>query len=192
MTWYKKSDLVNPNNSWLEKKLAVALKNTGEFNEALEYYNKSLESDPDNFHLIMSAGQCLLACKKPKEALKHFYHAQYLKPEKMSPSRAVAWTELLSNNYEKAISQYEKILNNPEANKTDFLNAGHAYLASGNFPAALRQYRKFVDYSENENITDLVIAFRDDSQTMKELGIKTSDMRLIIDKLRYDISSNPT
>ena len=184
--WYLKAELINPGNLWLEKKLAISLKNSGKKKEALEYYNKALTQEPENYHLIMSAAQCYLDAGDPEKALKHLYHAQYLKPDKIDVQRAIAWAELLSKNFDKANSLYEKLLSNPKADKTDFLNAAHAALAGGDFKKALNLYRDFVNRSENRNITALVIALRDDSEAIKQLGIKTSDLRLIVDKIRYD------
>lgn len=186
--WYLKAELLNPQSQWLQKKLAIALKNAGRPAEALIHYEKALANEPENFHLIMSAAQCLLDIDKPQEALNHFYHAQYLNPEKLSPQRAIAWASLLTGDFDKAISSYQKILMNEKSDKTDILNAAHAYLAKGDFKSALSFYKSFLDKTDNKDITNLVLAFRDDSAALKRIGVKTLDLRLIIDKLRYDIS----
>lgn len=185
--WYKKSELVNPSNPWLIKKLAIALKNAGKPDEAIEYYKKALSNEPENYHLLMSAAQTYLEAGNKEEALQHFYHAQYLEPTKLAPQRAIAWTELIAGNYDKAKIQYHKLLNLPEANKTDFLNTAHCFLASADFKNALSYYKSFINKIENKDITELVIALREDADILKEIGIKTQDLRLIIDKIRYDL-----
>lgn len=185
--WYKKAEIVNPDNPWLDKKLAVALKNSGNTEEAKKYYRKSLEREPENYHLLMSMAQCLIDTGDTEQALKHLYHAQYLKPDKHDVKRAIAWAYLMEGNFEKANEQYVKVMVHPEADATDFLNAAHSLLASGNFKDALKNYRSFVEKTPQKDITSLVLAFRDDAAVMKKLGIKTSDLRLIVDKIRYDI-----
>lgn len=187
--WYKKADLVNPGNPWVEKKLALSLKNSGNIEDALIYYDKALEKEPENYHLLMSSGQCLLISNKFKEAINHFYHAEYLKPQNLDAQRAIAWTYLLSEDFENAIKQYEKILADNNADKSDYLNIAHCYLAKDNFKVALRLYKTYIEKSEKKEITSLVLAFRDDSDLLKKLGIKTSDLRLLIDKIRYDLIS---
>ena len=184
--WYSKADIVIPGNKWLEKKLAVALKNSGRIEEALKYYEKSLNNEPENYHLLMSAGECMLSLGNTKDALKQFYHAQYIEPNKKDASRAVAWAELLAGNNEKAREQYSKLTEAPDADKIDFLNAAHCALSSGNLKEAVRLYRCFVDKTDNKDITTLLLALRDDAEITKQLGIKTSDLRLIVDKIRYD------
>lgn len=186
--WYLKAELVNPGSKWLEKRLAISLKNAGKLAEALPFYQKSLEHDPENYHFLMSLSQCLIDLNKYSDSVSHLYHAQYIKPDKIDPQRALAWVELLSGDFDKAVKSYLKVLNHSESDKTDYLNLAHAYLASGNFGEALKNYRFYVDKSENSDIKNLVLAFRDDSEIMKKLGIKTSDLRLIVDKIRYDMS----
>ena len=184
--WYKKAELIDPENDWLTKKLAVALKNSGNSGDALEYYSKALENEPENYHLLISAAQCYLDLNQPDKALQYFYHAHYLKPEKLSPLRGIAWAELLSGNFDKADSLYEKLTISEKSDKNDFLNAGHCSLARGDFKKAVDYYKSFIEISESPEIKSLVLAFRDDNEAMKKLHIKTEDMRLIIDKIRYD------
>lgn len=186
--WYHKAELINPENHWLIKKLAIALKNSGKMDEALSYYEKALEKEPENYHLLMSLGECLLAIGKTQDALQRFYHAFYLKPEKIDALRAVAWAELMSGQKDKALASYQNLLAHSKINNSDYLNMGHASMASGDFKNALVNYRKFVDNSPESSITNLVIAFRDDSEVIKKLGIPISDLRIIVDKIRYDIS----
>lgn len=185
--WYEKAELVDPENIWLIKRLAYSYKNIGNFDKALEYFRKALQQEPENYHLLLISGQILLELGKTEEALLQFYHAQYLKPERLGPLRTIAWAELLNGNYEKARENYEKILQSPKFETIDILNAGHTEMAAHNFPGALAMYRKFIENSENKDITSLLLAFRDDSETFKKLDIKTMDLRLIVDKLRYEL-----
>lgn len=187
--WYRKAELINQGSPWLEKKLAVCLKNVGDFKEALVYYKRILEKDPDNYHLLMSAGQCLLEAGNYEDALKDFYHAQYLKPEKKAPARAIAWTRLLSRNFEKAALDYEKLTSDLKVDKEDFLNAALAALASKDIPKALSYYRQFLNLTPKNDFRELMIALRDDAPTLKLLEIPSSVLRLVIDKLRYDTLS---
>lgn len=184
--YYRRADIINPGNLWLEKKLAVALKNSGKTKEALEYYNKALEKEPENYHLLMSAAQCMLDDGDLDGAKAHLYHADYLKPGKIQVKRALAWTELMARNFEKANLLYRKILDNEKVTATDFLNAAHASLANNDFKSALNLYKNFVEMSENKDITNLLLALKEDAETLKSLDIRTKDLRLIVDKIRYD------
>lgn len=190
LEWYRKAELVSPDKEWLVKKIAVALKNGGQPKEALVYYNKALKSDPDNYHLLMSAGQCYLDLNEIGDALQCFYHAQYLKPNNMGVLRALAWSELMASNYDKALNLYREIVADAGAKASDFLNAAHCAMAVNDMKEAVKFYRKFIDLSPEKDIKTLVLALRDDALATKKLGIKTSDLRLIVDKIRYDLYSS--
>ena len=100
--------------------------------------------------------------------------------------RALAWAELMGGNASKAKDLYEKLVKEEKADKTDYLNAAHCCLSMGDLKNAIPLYKKFIEKSENPEIRSLVIAIRDDSETLKRLKIKTEDLRLLVDKIRYD------
>ena len=185
--WYKKSEIVNPDNSWLIKKLAISLKNSGRMKEALPYYERILATEPDNYHILMSAAQCLLDSGETEKALQHFYHALYLKPDKKAPERAVAWTLLISGNAEKAKLLYEKLTDCGNADKTDYLNAALCGLALNDLPLSIRMYKGYLQKTGNNDFRDLMTALREDARLLKQLGIPTSSLRLVIDYLRYNL-----
>lgn len=184
--WYKKAQIIEPDNLWLIKKLSMALRNTGNLSEALDYFNRCLEQDPENYHLLMNIGYCLVDMGQPEKALQNFYHAQYLKPEKKAPQRAIAWTELVKGDKEKALRLYENLIGDENADKSDFLNAGHAALSAGDFKKAIEYYKTFIKKSGLPEVKSLVLALKEDSDTLKLLQIKTEDLRLVVDKIRYD------
>jgi len=53
----------------------------GFFGEALFFYRRALQADPDHFGARMGAGNCLLAQGKPEEALEHYRRARELEPD---------------------------------------------------------------------------------------------------------------
>lgn len=186
--WYKKAEILSPDNGWLQKKLAISLKNSGKPAEAKEYYLKALEKEPENFHLLMSFGRSLLDLEQPKEALQQFYHAEYLKPDRKDVARALAWSELMAGNAEKADKLYSQLTSSKDAHPTDYLNAAHCAMSSGDFKKALQLYSKFVELSENKDITALLLALKEDASILKKLKISTSDLRLIVDIIRYGLT----
>lgn len=182
--WYRRAELFDSGSKWLEKKLAIDLKNIGNHKEALVYYDRLLEKDPENYHILMSAGQCQLEIKNYDEALQNFYHAEYLNPEKKDAKRAIAWTLLVKKDFEKASSAYKKLTNDENAGNLDFINAALCAMAISDFPMALEYYSTFLDRTNND-FRALQIALRDDSSVIKELQISSKNLRLVIDALRY-------
>ena len=184
--WYKKAEILNPDNLWVEKKLAVSMKNAGRFREAVEYYEKVLAKEPDNYHILMSYGEALLEIEEYQEAIHHFFHAQYLKPEKKDPKRAIAWTNLISGNPQKAIEAYEAIIQNENPSSGDYLNAGLCVMALQDYSRAIKIYGGYLDNPQNDGFRGLITSIKEDMAVIKKLGISLPSLRLVIDKLRYD------
>ena len=188
LEWYKKAEIVNPESAWLEKRLAVTLKNCGSYKEALHYYEKVLKREPENYHLLMSTAQCFLENGDYDNALQNFYHAEYLKPEKRGPKRAIAWTTLLSGKTSKAMELYQTMLQSEPGDKTDYLNAALCALSIKDVKLALHYYESFLAQTENRNFRELMTALKEDSGILSRLGIQTQTLRLVIDCLRYQVS----
>ena len=183
--WYKRSELINPDSEWIQKKLAVCLKKCGKYQDAIEYYEKVLEKKPEDYHLLMSAGQCFLNNGNPEKALQFFYHAEYLKPEKKTALRAIAWSQLLSKDFIKASDTYAKLINEDGVERQDYLNAALCRMALKDIPAAIPLFNSFLNATGTRNFRELLLALKEDSETLKILDISSSDLRLVIDALRY-------
>ena len=183
--WYKKAELLNPESEWLVKKLAICNRLLGRLDEAMEYYEKALQYNPDNYSLQMNVGNCLLEKGDAREALSHYYHADYIKPDRPSTLRAIAWGELLAGNYGKSIEYYSKILNLPESTQSDFINVGHAQYLSGNLKKAVENYVRSIS-RPGGSIEGFEKEMLNDREMLINNGKTDIDIRIIIDKVKYD------
>lgn len=186
MNWYKKAELLHPDSKWLIKKIALCNRMLGNFEEASVYYKKALDSDTDNYHLLMSAGHCLLESGDVADALLEYYHADYVNPDKASTWRALAWAELNNGNADKSIAYYHKLLESSDCNAVDHLNAGHAYYISRNLKKAVECYKRSALQS-GFGIEGLEKSLHDDSQTIINLGGKSEELNLLLEKVKYEI-----
>jgi len=176
---YRKSELLGEPGQWLLKKLAFVNKKLGNYDDAAGYYLKALENDPDNVSLIMNAGYSLFETGEIDAALRSYYHANYLNPENINILRAIAWAELINGNFDKSTGYYDKILKcRPVA--IDYLNAGHAKLASNNIKEAVELYRN----SSKDSFDEFESAFKSDSNTLTKLGIDDLTQHLILDYIK--------
>ncbi len=181
LTAYHKSELLGEPGQWLLKKLAFINKKLGNYREAAEYYSKSLSNDPDNVSLIMNAGNALAESGNLQDALRSFYHANYLDPENLKIWKAIAWTEFISGNLDKSVSYYDRILvSSPEP--IDFLNAGHVKLASKKIKEAITLYKK----SAENSFEDFKMAFLADADTLDKIGIDKLTRHLILDSIKLN------
>lgn len=186
LKWYKRAELVHPDSKWLLKKMALCSRMLNRFEEASEYYSKALESDPDNYHLLMSSGHCMLESGNTIGALANYYHADYVKPDKSSTWRAIAWGELLNGNSQKSLEYYSKILERDDSSATDHLNSGHAYYILGNLKEAAECYKRCARHSDY-GISGLEKALSDDTATLEKLGGDAAELNMILEKVKYDM-----
>lgn len=185
MEWYKRAELVHPDSKWLLKKMAICSRMLDRFDEAAGYYAKALESDPDNYHLLMSSGHCMLESGDIAGAISHYYHADYVKPGKLSTWRSIAWGELLNGNAAKSLEYYGRILESDDSTAMDHLNSGHANYLLGNLKEAAECYKRSGRFP-GFGMEGLDKAIADDLEALVKLGVNPLELNLLIEKVRYD------
>lgn len=177
---YKKAELLGDESVWLIKKLALCNKMTGNFSKAADYYRRALEKQPDNLTLTLGLGSCLSALDNPKEALRHFYKADYLDKGRMDVMRAIAWNEMLAGNSGKSIEYHERVIA-AEPTPTDFMNAAHARLLAGETEEAVKLYRRSLkEFGDDKRFLE---TFAEDIPTLERLGLTRLDLTLLRENL---------
>ena len=181
---YHKAELLKEPSIWLLKKLAFLSRKTGDFRSAVTYYEKLLESTPDNTQFIMFLGYSKQESGDIQGALHAYYHANYVDPSNHDIWRAIGWAELLNLNLEKSQQYYSRLFGDTSVEFTlvDFLNAGHSYLLAGDYKSAVELYKK----SSAGRFGEFEKAFNDDKQTLINLGIKPLTLNLVLDKIRLE------
>lgn len=180
---YSKSALLSDPGQWLLMRLAHVNKKLKRYAEAAEYYGKALENDTDNVSLLMNVGNAILETGSPQKALQHFYHADYLDSHNIKIKRAIAWAELIAGNFNKSEQIYQKIIfgNIGKPNYVDYLNFGHASLASNNLGQALSLYRTAFEADPS----NFQRAFDEDRQILSKLGIEDTTQALVLEALKF-------
>lgn len=186
VVWFRKTELFHPESKWLIKQLALCHRLLQNYKEAADYYVKALASDPENYHLLVNAGHALLEAGDYSGAISHYYHADYLNHGNPGVKRALAWAELLNGNTEKSIQLYSGLIKNPESSATDHLNAGHAFFLKGDYKNALRCYMRAAGF-DGYGLKGLEEAIVEDIPVIEKRGGDARILRLLIDRVRYDI-----
>lgn len=174
-----RAELLKEPSDWLLRRLGYTARRAGNFQRAAEYYQRLLDSDPENQSLLVTTANILAEIGNYKQALLYFYHANYLKPDDHNIWSGIAWLEFLEGNLEKSCKYYDKILNNSPSLQ-DYLNAGHASLASGSISRAMALYRKAAVLDFN----NFIKGFNSDRPTLIKLGIEPSYLTLILDAIK--------
>lgn len=184
---YTKAEIFSQPGKWLTEKLAIVNRRLGRWDDAASYYSRLLEKDPENVKLLFNYGDMLLNSGEYDEALRQFYHGEYLSPDNIKLQRAVAWGELMRKNYDKAAEYYDRLLaKNPEA--SDYINAAHISLINSNFSKATELYLHGASLL-SEPITDFENTFKSDKDILLSGGIDETTLNIFLDEIIYRIKS---
>ena len=199
---YLRAEMLNSGSDWTLTRLAHLLLADGQPAEALKRYLELERRKPGKAVTALAIGRCHLALGDNDRALQAFFKAEYLggKPEKTL--RPLAWTLLISHDFERAHKYFEKVMLNLAPTADDYLNMGHLALAEGRLREALNFYSLNISmrtdapatassgehpYNRRTAIDSLIADINQDLPTLTALGVDPTLVPLLIDSLLYSI-----
>ena len=199
---YLRAEMLNSGSDWTLTRLAHLLLADGQPAEALKRYLELERRKPGKAATTIAIGRCHLALGDNDRALQAFFKAEYLggKPEKTL--RPLAWTLLISHDFERAHKYFEKVMLNLAPIADDYLNMGHLALAEGRLREALNFYSLNISmrteapgtassgehpYNRRTAIDSLIADINQDLPTLTALGVDPTLVPLLIDSLLYSI-----
>ncbi len=183
LSYYQKADLIESNNSWTVKKIAYCYRAMEDAEKALSYYQQAIVLQPKNLALQISAGHCQLSLKRYEDALNSYFRIEMESSKPQKVWRPIAWTSFISNKPDQAKRYYAKILDNSPT-PHDYINAGHAELATGNKKIALELYKSAVNGFDGD-LNRFLKIFAEDKEYLISYGVEENDMPILLDSLRY-------
>lgn len=178
---FQQADLLKPDHVWTLRHLAQCYKHMHDYPKALEYFEKVKEIQPDNLNLLLQIGQCLATQRMYDQALTYFFKVEYLDKTPVNAHRAIGWCYFMTGKYEEALRFYQKLLQTDDAQASDWLNAGHVYLAQKNIPKALEHYRQAESMCETHE--KFVNLFQADKEALTERQVQEETLCIIPDLL---------
>lgn len=117
---------------------------SGNYESALEQYQKAIEKDPDDAESQSNLGQVLVRLGRVEEALPHYERAIALIPRRWAYRFNLARAQGLLGRWDEAIANYEVAQQLfPDDYATTF-NLALALHKKGNDAAAIEQYQKAI------------------------------------------------
>lgn len=175
---YIKADTIQPDSLWTNRHIATCYRLKRDYKNAYEWYNKVLESTPDNHQIIYFTGSCLAELGQYEEAMKYFFKLDYLKNDSVKAWRGLVWCSFVTGKLEQGMKYCKKIFEgNPTA--TDFLNAGHIACCSKSYEEAASYYRKAIEMLKDKE--QFLQLFENDKKYLIKQGVAEDDLPLIID-----------
>lgn len=183
LEYYRQSELFDINRLWSVRKIIFCLRQSGKFDEALNWCNEALAIDPDDVYINTMAGNCLFDLKRFPEALEHYFKVEFLAPGNKKILRPIAWCSLVSGKMDIAGNYLRNILE-LEPTASDFINAGHVEFCRSSKPKAIEYYTKALN-QPGMNMTRFARVLRADAPILEANGVKAEEITLLLDYLRY-------
>jgi len=184
MKYYRMAEIIN-RKPWTIKKIALCLRRLSRNEEALEYYVRAGELDPDNMHTAIMTGHCYLDLKEYEQALKYYFRIEYNDPGNIKILRPIAYCYFALGRFADSEKYYERLAEG-KLNAHDMINMGHLSLCQGRKKDAIDLYRKSILTGELTKEKFMNI-FNEDKNLLVSLGVNVEDLPILLDYLLFVI-----
>jgi tetratricopeptide (TPR) repeat protein len=183
---YKKADIIQPDDLWTVRKIALCYRLRGKYEQALEHYRHVDFLKPGTLNTRMQMAKCMIAMENYQDAMQVYTTLEKSYPEELKLWRAIGWNAFLTGNLFQAEYYLEKVLAvAPDA--IDLLNAGHIALCLNKRTEAVEFYRKTLAMQDH-SLEFIVRQMEADKSHLLKNGISADDIQLIVDALAYSFT----
>lgn len=180
---YLHADLMEENNTWLLNRVAYCYRVLKEPATALEYYRRLEQFRPDDLTIQLNIGHCYLELKQYDEALNYYFKVELLDSGSPRAWRPIAWCAFLSRKFDTARDYYARVMERkPTAH--DYLNAGHVELCLENIKRGVEFYT--LSKQKAGSMEAFQSLLFDDEEELRQAGVDTGILPIILDKIRYN------
>lgn len=179
-------------DEWALIVLQKCYEKLGKKDKQLEAALRLVEISPENINYLTTAAIALIETEKYEEALKHLFHLDYMQTDNIVFKTCIETCALHLKKFDIAMRYNQAVLTHTEYKDRyiEYMTAGHLQFAMGNWKEALANYKEYkaqaeeLNKKENRKI-DPEKEFLTSSKILKELGISTSDIRLMHDMIGF-------
>ena len=140
---------VMPTDTLFSMYTAIAAKNADMYDEAIKYYNKTIELNPKNVNLFQELSRTHMSKKDTAAALKTIEAGRLAHPNNMGLVFDELNIYLNRGEGAKQISKIEGAIAKDPTNKTLYFVSGVAYSANKDFVKAENAYKKALELDPN-------------------------------------------
>ncbi|MCK4796405.1 MAG: tetratricopeptide repeat protein [Spirochaetes bacterium] len=162
----------------------VAWYHKGEYDKAIEYYNKAIELDPNYTYAYYNRGSAWENKGEYDKAIKDYNKAIELDPNYTYAyhNRGIAWGK--KGEYDKAIKDYNKAIELDPNYTSAYNSRGRAWYYKGKYDKAIKDFIKTEELDPNypfAYFSELIVSFKISSQnyksTLKKLNEKKDSFK---------------
>lgn len=185
---YLKADMIQPDEIWTVRKIALCYRLLGNYEKALEFYSHADFLKPKQTTTLMNIALCNIQLERYKEALTIYFKLEKEEKDVPKVDRAIVWCSFVSGNLSQAEYYAEKLLTG-DPNQQDFLNAGHIAFCQNRLNDALSLYKQSYEKTER-NWEVFLDTFDSDKTFLIANGVDVDNIPLFLDQLQYQIGDS--
>lgn len=172
----------------VDKGLADVLFALGKYGEAADYYNKVMQTEPNDRHCMLYRSLSLVNSGNVKDGLTDLFRIDYEDGNDIDVKRIIAWGYLVDCKPKEAERIYDGIIASAKAVATDWLNCGYTKVVLSKITAGLDCFRTYLKQdAATGGVRSLKTEFGSDRAVLAKNGVKDYQLRLILDILETDI-----
>ena len=172
---YAKALALQPDNERALAGYARALFNSGDYEQALDVYDRLLRQQPDKKSYLLNKAVCLTTLERYEESEKVLFRLNYEHADDMNVNRVLAWTLTGDGKYDQADKLYRQLLSD-ELQPEDLLNYGYCLWFSGHVDEAADCFHRYLKESgeKKESIIE------NERWLIHEKGITEPEMQMML------------
>lgn len=178
---------LQPGNRRVLSLLARAYFSDGKYDDAAETYGELYRLDTSNKTVTLNYCIALAKAKRYDEAAGLLYKLTFENENSTGVVRVLAWTLMGQGKLEQADKEYAKLLNSPDTETGDYLNAGYCRWFMQDMPGAVAFFRRFISVSNKlaggKAPVDIENEMLKDRDILSDHGISDIDFTLVVDLL---------
>ena len=181
---YKKADIIQPDDFWTNRKIALCYRLLGDNENALSTYRHADFIKPDNLSVQLQIVNCLTELKRYDEALKELTKLNKAYPDNQKVMRTTMWVAFNAKNIAQASYFASILLDTADVTAYDRMIAGHIDWCMNKNKEAREKYDYVLKMLDN-NWDMFVNMFRQDSELLNANGVDNEEIPLILDSIAF-------
>lgn len=117
----------------------------GDYSQALEYYHRAAEKDPEAFSALLGIADALERLGRKGEAVDAYYRCLQANPSDPQIHKRLAFLLLSMGSYDNALRSFHDSVNLNPSDGEVYSGLGSAYEAKGDFVQAVSAFRRAMD-----------------------------------------------
>lgn len=149
---YEAALLIEPDDPWTLQQTSRCLGEMGLYEKQLRVLEQLARLTPDDEQATTDLGLCLISLERWREAANIFCKMELEGVREVPSRRATAYCYFQLRDYERALRLYRRLIDTPDAQPDDYLNAGHILFITQSPVAALPLYLKAKTFDQDHDL----------------------------------------